>query len=257
MGDRVNEEQSMNLDDSISKETTLYGYIAISASTNRLSQNFNRALRQDAIDGMMIPMNIREDDFYFTLSNMKKSHVNGAMLGLEYQENILELLDSSSEMVKECGGCDFVKRVGQTLHGEFISGEVIKEYVKADPSIKKIAIIGDGALARSLALLLQEYELSFYDAQIERLLLMSEALHVSIDINFLAPNGVDFSGYDLLIDTTNEDISASINTPAKMNLDVKDSKNFSNLKQFANYIGFDNLLDFYTLHLIEDLKNEY
>ena len=185
---------------------------------------------------------------------MKKSHVNGAMLGLEYQENILELLDSSSEMVKECGGCDFVKRVGQTLHGEFISGEVIKEYVKADPSIKKIAIIGDGALARSLALLLQEYELSFYDAQIERLLLMSEALHVSIDINFLAPNGVDFSGYDLLIDTTNEDISASISAPAKMNLDVKDSKNFSNLKQFANYIGFDNLLDFYTLHLIEDSK---
>ena len=250
----MNEEQSMNLDNSISNETTLYGYIAISASTNRLSQNFNRALKQDAINGMMIPMNIREDDFYFTLSNMKKSHVNGAMLGLEYQENILELLETSSEMVKECGGCDFVKRIGQTLHGEFISGEVIKEYIKADLSIKKIAIIGDGALARSLAILLKEYELFFYDAQIESLLLMSEALHVSLDINYLAPSGIDFSGYDLLIDTTNQEISSAIIKPAKMNLDIKDTKNFSNLKQFANYIGFDNLLDFYTLHLIEDSK---
>ena len=254
MGDRVNEEQSMNLDDSISKQTTLYGYIALSASTNRLSHNFNRVLKQDAIDGMMIPMNIREDDFYFTLSNMKKSHVNGAMLGLEYQENILELLDSSSEMVKECGGCDFVKRIDQTLHGEFISGEVIKEYIGADSSIKKIAIIGDRALARSLAILLKEYELSFYDTQIEKLLLMSEALHVNIDINYLSPSGVDFSGYDLLVDTTNEDISASVSAPAKMNLDVKDAKNFSSLKQFANYVGFDNLLDFYTLYLIEDIK---
>jgi shikimate 5-dehydrogenase len=254
VGDRVNEEQSMNLDNSISNETTLYGYIAISASTNRLSHNFNRALKQDAINGMMIPMNIREDDFYFTLLNMKKSHVNGAMLGLEYQENILELLDSSSEMVKECGGCDFVKRIGQTLHGEFISGEVIKEYIKADLSIKKIAIIGDGALARSLAILLKEYELFFYDTQIEKLLLVSEALHVNIDINYLAPSGIDFSGYDLLIDTTNQEISSAIIKPAKMNLDIKDAKNFSNLKQFANYIGFDNLLDFYTLHLIEDSK---
>ena len=70
----------------------------------------------------------------------------------------------------------------------------------------------------------------------------------------MSPSGVDFSGYDLLVDTTNEDISASVSAPAKMNLDVKDAKNFSSLKQFANYVGFDNLLDFYTLYLIEDIK---
>ena len=173
---------------------------------------------------MMIPMNIREDDFYFTLLNMKKSHVNGAMLGLEYQKNILELLDGSSETVKKCGGCDFVKRIGETLYGEFISGEVVKRFIDSKQGIKSIAIIGDEPLAYSLALLLKEYELSFFDSEIEKLLRMSEALHISIDINYLAPKGVDFSGFDLLIDTKTDNI------------------------------GFDNLLDFYTTHLIEDLS---
>ena len=250
----MSEENSMNLDDRIGKETVLYGYIAVSASTNRLSHNFNKALKEENIDGMMIPMNIREDDFYFTLSNMKKSHVNGAMLGLEYQKEILDLLDDSSEMVKKSGGCDFVKRAGQTLSGDFISADVVKEFIKADKSIKKIAIIGDEPLSRGLALLLEGYELSFYDSEIERLLSMSQDLHVEMDINYLSPNGVDFSGYDMLIDTTIEDISTCISKPSVMNLDVKDSKSFSSLKGFEGYIGFDNLLDFYTIHLIEDIK---
>ena len=250
----MSEENSMNLDDRIGKETVLYGYIAVSASTNRLSHNFNKALKEENIDGMMIPMNIREDDFYFTLSNMKKSHVNGAMLGLEYQKEILDLLDNSSEMVKKSGGCDFVKRVGQTLSGDFISADVVKDFINANKSIKKIAIIGDEPLSRGLALLLEGYELSFYDSEIERLLSMSQALHVEMDINYLSPNGVDFSGYDMLIDTTLEDISACISKPSAVNLDVKDSKTFSSLKGCSGYIGFDNLLDFYTIHLIEDIK---
>ncbi len=250
----MNEENSMNLDDRISKETLLYGYIAISASTNRLSHNFNKTLKEEGLNGMMIPMNIREDDFYFTLSNMKKSHVNGAMLGIEYQKNIIELLDSSSEMVQKSRACDFVKRVGHTLEGSFISGEVVKTFIEKNPSIKKIVIVGDEPLARSLALLLQEYELSFYDKEIEKLLRMSEDLHLSIDINYLSVNGVDFSGFDLLIDTTMEDISSSIVVGAKINLDTKDTKTFSSLRQLQNYIGFDDLLDFYTNYLIEDLK---
>lgn len=256
----MNEENSMNLDDRIGKETILYGYIAVSASTNRLSHNFNKALKEENIDGMMIPMNIREDDFYFTLSNMKKSHVNGAMLSLEYQKEVLELLDDSSEAVKNFGGCDFLKRVGTRLYGDFISPSVVKEFILANKSIQKIAIIGDKPLAYALATMLDGYKLSFYDSEIEKLLAMSQTLnlkgtsHVEMDINYLSPNGVDFSGYDMLIDTTLEDISTCISKPSAVNLDVKDSKTFSSLKGFNGYIGFDNLLDFFTIHLIEDIK---
>ena len=69
---------------------------------------------------MMIPMNIREDDFYFTLSNMKKSHVNGAYIAPEYQESTVELLDEADEFVEVYNRCDFVVRDGERLIGTYL-----------------------------------------------------------------------------------------------------------------------------------------
>jgi shikimate 5-dehydrogenase len=69
---------------------------------------------------MMIPMNIREDDFYFTLSNMKKSHVNGAYIAQEYQESAVELLDEADEFVQVYNKCDFVVRDGERLIGTYL-----------------------------------------------------------------------------------------------------------------------------------------
>ena len=245
MGDLMNEELSMNLDDRIGKQTVLYGYIAIEASKNRLSHNFNKALKESSRDGMMIPMNIREDDFYFTLSNMKKSHVNGAMLGLEYQQNILELLDSRSSMVEQCGACDFVKRVGQTLEGDFITPKVIANFIATHHEVKKIAILGDTPLAYGLTLLLQEYEIAYFHSEIERLLEMSQALHVEIDINFLSVNGVDLSGFDMMIDTRIGSDGSLVTAPALIKLDINDLQIFSNTMQ--------EFPTFYTNYLIEDL----
>ena len=246
----MNEEISMNLDDRITQDTVLFGYIAVSASKNRLGHNFNALLKQRGINGMMVPMNIREDDFYFTLSNMKKSHLNGAILSLEYQEDVLELLDTSSEMVKMCGGCDFVLRAGETLQGDFLAPHVVKDFIDSNEAVKKIAVIGDFALARGLALVLKDYDISFYDTEIEKLLLMSQAVDVKIDINYLSPNGVDFSEYDILIDTTREDITSYIAKGARINLDLKDSSSFSSLKGMQGYIGFEDLMDLYSKQLL-------
>ena len=108
---------SMNPDDLITKETKLYGLIAQEAMKNRLFAELNKLIRPDA---MMIPMNIREDDFYFTVSNMKKSKVDGAYIAKEYQEAILELLDEQDETVLVYGKCDFVIRQGEKLIGYFV-----------------------------------------------------------------------------------------------------------------------------------------
>ena len=121
MGDRMSEEvqevDTMNLDDSISRGTILFGLIAEKASTNRLFVLVNKMMKENAVDGMIIPMNIREDDFYFTLSNMKKSHVNGAYIAEEYQASAVELLDSQEEEVEVYNRCDLVIRQGEKLHG--------------------------------------------------------------------------------------------------------------------------------------------
>ena len=120
---------TMNADDQIKKETKLFGLIAEYASTNRLFVHLNRLIKANSQDAMMIPMNIREDDFYFTLSNMKKSHVNGAYIAPEYQESAVELLDEADEFVQVYQRCDFVIREGERLIGTYIEkkGTIVDE----------------------------------------------------------------------------------------------------------------------------------
>ena len=130
--------ESMNADNSITNQTKLFGLIAEEAMKNRLFAVLNRMIKPEA---MMIPMNIREDDFYFTLANMKKSHVNGAYIAKEYQKAVLELLDEKDEMVEAYGKCDFVIREGERLKGylaerndidslEALAQRIYEEFIK-------------------------------------------------------------------------------------------------------------------------------
>lgn len=120
MSENMQNIDTMNLNDEIKIETKLYGLIAEHASPNRLFVLLNKLVKADNADAMMIPMNIREDDFYFTLSNMKKSHVNGAYIATEYQEKAVELLDEADEFVQVYNKCDFVLRDGEKLIGTYL-----------------------------------------------------------------------------------------------------------------------------------------
>ncbi len=111
---------TMNANDEIKNETKLYGLIAEHATTNRLFVMLNKIIKSEGSDAMMIPMNIREDDFYFTLSNIKKSHVDGAYIAVEYQESVVELLDEADEFVQVYNKCDFVVRKGERLIGTYL-----------------------------------------------------------------------------------------------------------------------------------------
>ena len=117
MSEHMNVPGTMNADNIISKETKLFGLIGEKASTNNLFAMINREVRANKSDAMIIPMNIREDDFYFTVANMKKSKVNGAYIESEFQEAVLDLLDSKDEIVEVYNRCDFVLREGEKLHG--------------------------------------------------------------------------------------------------------------------------------------------
>ncbi len=133
--------ETMNVDDKIKNETKLYGLIAEHASTNRLFVMLNKIIKENSSDAMMIPMNIREDDFYFTLVNMKKSHVNGAYIAEEYQKSTVELLDEADEFVQVYNRCDFIVRDGEklvgtylekngNLLGEDLAKEIYKQFIK-------------------------------------------------------------------------------------------------------------------------------
>jgi len=117
MSENIAPVETMNADNIISKETKLFGIIGEKAGTNRLFAMINRLIKSENIDAMVIPMNIREDDFYFTVSNMKKSHVNGAYIEEEYQTSAIDLLDEKDEIVDVYNRCDFVLKEGEKLKG--------------------------------------------------------------------------------------------------------------------------------------------
>lgn len=241
--------ETMNKSDAISEKTKLFGLMAEYASQDRLFVLLNRVIKESSANAMMIPMNIREDDFYFTLSNMKKSHVNGTYIANEYQKDAVVILDSQEELVEIAGRCDFALRQGETLHGDFITPLALQEYINK-LGAKKIAIIGSGSLARALAVILKEYELSFYAKYIETLLSLSEAVEMEIDINRIDSDmPVNLGMYDVVIDVSKEDVFESVTALAKVCIDLNSEKNFSALQlattrfKDSNYFGYEALID--------------
>lgn len=117
MSEQMQAPITMNADDAISKKTKLFGLIGEKASTNNLFAMINRKIKAESVDAMIIPMNIREDDFYFTVSNMKKSKVDGAYIEEEFQTTILDILDYKDEIVEVYNRCDFVLKEGEKLRG--------------------------------------------------------------------------------------------------------------------------------------------
>jgi shikimate 5-dehydrogenase len=240
----------MNESNSITNETRLYGFIAEYAQQNRFSVTLNRLFKADSSNMMMIPMNIREDDFYFTLSNMKQSHVNGAMIGEEYRSAVMELLDEKTDQVEKSGFCDFVIVEDKHLKPLSITPLAIKEKAHS-LHVKNIAIIGTTPLAYALALELQDFECAFFDPYIEDLMQMSEVMGIDIDINRMADTmRIDMSTYELLIDASEyEDFSMITTLPLHvMALHINKKSNLKTLSstQKCQFIDYEMMLEYLT-----------
>jgi shikimate 5-dehydrogenase len=118
----------MNNDNAITTETLLYGYIAENAHSSRMSVSVNKLFKANSVNAMMIPMNIRPDDVSFTISQMRGSKLNGAIIASEYQEEAFGLLDEANDDVKTNEICDFIRIVEGKLHGELIVQKALERY---------------------------------------------------------------------------------------------------------------------------------
>jgi len=239
----------MNDNNQISKQTKLFGYIGEFAGVNRFSAVINKKFKTNGDDVMMIPMNIREDDLYFTVSNMKESHVNGAVISSEYVTEVLDLLDSSNSMVQRSGMCDIIYKEGKTLRGDIFSIRVLTEYLK-DLRALKIAIIGTNHYAKAFSFLACGFNVSYFNDNLEELMTFTQEVDLNdADINRIAEGmSLDMSEYDALLDFSNFKSLDMITALPEVSFDMKNSKQFSSLKQRAatlgsEYIGYEDMLD--------------
>ncbi len=130
----------MNDDNSITTQTLLYGFIAENAHSNRFSVMVNKLFKSNEVNAMCIPMNIRPDDVAFTLSQMRTSKLNGAVISTEYQEEAFGLLDRTSALVQKSGYCDFIRIVNGELIGELIMPMALEKYAQSEAFEEDIAL---------------------------------------------------------------------------------------------------------------------
>ncbi len=239
----------MNNDNKISKETKLFGYIGEYAGVSRFSALINKLFKKNSDDVMMIPMNIREDDLYFTVSNMKKSHLNGAIISNEYVDKVVDILDEKSGLVKRSGMCDIIFKDGETLKGDIFSIRVLLEKLK-DLRAVKIAVIGISSHAKALSLMACGFKLSFFYDNLEELMSFCDEMELqNPDINRIADGmSIDFSEYDVVLDFSDLESLQMIEKLASYSLDMKNNKEHSLLKERAeqlnsSYIGYDDMIE--------------
>ena len=202
----------------------------------------NKNFKANQIDAMMIPMNIRSDDFYFTLVNMKKSHVNGALISSEFTTAMLEIVDDSSSAVKKCGLCDFVVRNGDKLYGDIVIIPSLINFLKQQ-GVKKVALIGTNSLAKAFVFFAKELDISYFFDNLEELAEFCSQMDIAqADINRIASGtSANFEAYDAVIDFA--DLGALITTAALICVDLKLKKEYSPLREMRpkQYIGFEEL----------------
>jgi len=250
----------MNDANAINKQTKLFGFIGENAGVSRFSAVINKMFKAHSDDAMMIPMNIREDDLYFTLSNMKKSEVNGAVISNEYVTNVLELLDDATDLVKKSEMCDMVFREGERLRGDIFSIRVLVEHLK-DLRVSKIAMIGTSPHAKAFSFLSCGFDVSYFDENLEELMEFTKELEIKdADINRITREmSIDLSSYDAVLDFSAFDSLSMIEKLPKYSLDMKNTKEFSALKKRANeldasYTSYDDMIEKLTSQVYRIIK---
>lgn len=249
----------MNEANQISATTSLYGFIAESAQSNRFSVTLNRLFKAHGDDAMMIPMNIRDDDFYFTLTNMKKSQLKGAVISPEFQGRVMEIVDEAGQFAEHCGLCDVVLTHDGLMRGDLVLPAAI-EHVVTKAKVKRVAVIGNNAFSGAVAKALHQCEVAMFDPYVESLQQLQHRFDLDIDINRLAENlPVDLSSYDMVMDFSDLPDLTMICALPSLALDLKNTHETSALRQRCEtldtaYSGYDALLNDLTTYTYAYLK---
>ena len=239
----------MNEKDELKNSSKAWGYIGEYAGVSRFSAVINKKFKEQSADAMVFPMNIREDDLFFTVSNMKKSKVDGAVISNEYVTHVVDILDSSSSMVQRSGMCDIIFKEGETLRGDIFCTRVLTEHLK-DIGVAKIAIIGTNHHAKAFSFIACGFEISFYNENLEELMAFTKEVELgNADINRIATGmELDFSSFDAVLDFSTLENFSMIQKLSSFNFDMKNSKEFSPLKKRCDelnvvYTSYDDLIE--------------
>ncbi|MEA3373269.1 MAG: hypothetical protein U9Q62_06195 [Campylobacterota bacterium] len=248
-------DTSMNEANKISAETKLYGFIAEKAQSNRYSVLLNKLFKANGDDAMIIPMNIREDDLYFTVSGLRNSQLKGAAFGEEYRHDLLDLLEGKSEEVLACGFCDLLHIRDEKLYGEITIGRAIAALL-LERGIKVLSILGSGALAKSILMHLKESSVEkviLYNDRIESCMELMQSVEeyiagIEIDIERVIDGEItDLSQSDAAFNASTLQNGGELSIDsAPLMIDLCTHTSLFKAAATEEYIGYDMVLPYLT-----------
>ncbi|MEA2111036.1 MAG: hypothetical protein U9P71_03200 [Campylobacterota bacterium] len=242
----------MNNNDEIKIDSQVYGFLAEYAQQDRFSVSMNSMFKTLGSNSMIIPMNIREDDFYYTVSGLRSAKLQGVVIAPEYRHNVLELCDFKSSDVNECGFCDILVVKEAKLYGDIFIGRAVCTFIN-EKKVASLALYGSGALAKAILLHVKNSsvkKVTLFNDRVESCMELLNTLEgklegVEIDIERACSDSkADFSTFDMAINVANAEKLFSEIQSAKIMVDfAKSNSPFSECSS-CTYAGYDDILPY-------------
>ena len=248
-------EASMNEANQITAQTSLYGFIGEKATSDRYSVTLNKQFKANGDDAMIIPMNIRPDDLYFTVTNLRKAQLHGVAFASEYRHEVVEILDEQSSEVTACGFCDILHVEEGRLIGDIAIGRALVRVLK-ERRVTSLAILGSGALAKSLLWHIAECDVErvvLFNDRIESCLTLTQSLGDRVkDITFdiervMEETGADLSSCEVAINASPLKGAGEIPiVSAALMIDLEQHLSLFKSAATTAYMGYDDMLAYLT-----------
>ena len=110
----------------IKPDTGLCTILGHNAQTGYIRKYFNKIMKHNGINATAIALNITDEHFDFTMSNVGQSRVDKMMIEKEFQEKAVSYCDSLDKVSQREGCVDFIEVVEGKVKG-FCFDDAAKE----------------------------------------------------------------------------------------------------------------------------------
>jgi shikimate 5-dehydrogenase len=112
----------------IKPDTQLCTILGYNAQTGKCRKYFNGCLKTNEINATAIALNIKDEHFHYTMSNLADSKVTKMIFEEEFRENVVEYCDELNPCAKKKKSIDFVEVENGKIMG-YCLDDVIEKYI--------------------------------------------------------------------------------------------------------------------------------
>ena len=116
----------------IQPDTKLCTILGYNAQTGYIRKYFNKVLKSQGINATAIALNITDEHFDFTMSNVAQSKVDRMMIEKEFQQKAVQYCDSLNDTAQREQRVDFIEVEEGKITGYCLDDEVNALFEKSE-----------------------------------------------------------------------------------------------------------------------------